>query len=305
MLKRLLMLSIVMGLLAACQPRPKPDEVVMGSVEKFSAGDTEASLAYFADDAVVKLVGLPPGQPDTFTGKEAIRAWWKDMLAQNFAMEVEVVKVDGDEVTTRTLTWMDGTRALGVAPLEATEVYVVKDGKIISEIWTITGESKARLMAAIAAAQATPTPAPVPSVPPPTATPLPPTPAPPTATPAPPSATSLPEVLASKPEDVMGTWGGRYNGEAILIEFKEEGYVRVKWPDSKFLIGGGAYHFEGTQLKWVVTSGDCLGTPAASYLVYVTWQEDKPVRLRFDRIDDACENRVTTLSEAPLIPYAP
>ena len=31
----------------------------------------------FADDAVVKLVGLP-GRPDTFTGKDQIRNWWAD-----------------------------------------------------------------------------------------------------------------------------------------------------------------------------------------------------------------------------------
>jgi len=128
-----------------------PAAVVQASVKEFKMGNLEASLAYYADDAVVKLIGVPPGQPDTYKGREQIRAWWKELVAAHFDIQVDVLRVDGDTVTTKTQTWMDQTRQLGVAPLVATEVYVVKNGKITSETWTITPESAAKLQAAIAA----------------------------------------------------------------------------------------------------------------------------------------------------------
>jgi hypothetical protein len=87
---------------------------------------------------------------ETYTGVDEIRAWWEDLVAQNFDIEVEVVKVEGDTVTTNTKTWVDFTRELGIAPLEATEVYVVQDGKIVSGTWSPTEESIAKLEAAMA-----------------------------------------------------------------------------------------------------------------------------------------------------------
>ena len=39
---------------------------------------------------------------------------------------------------------------MGIAPLEATEVYIVQDGKIISGEWTPTAETIAKLEAAMA-----------------------------------------------------------------------------------------------------------------------------------------------------------
>ena len=128
-----------------------PAQVVTESAQVLSSSGVDASLAYFSDDAVYKLVGLPPGQPDTFAGKEQLRAWMKELMADHFELEVRVVKADDDTVTTETLTWSDMTRNLGVVPLVATEVYVVKDGKIASATWTLTPESQAKFMKAVSA----------------------------------------------------------------------------------------------------------------------------------------------------------
>ena len=49
-----------------------PTAVVFASVDTISAGDVDASLDTFADDAVVHI--LLPGAPQTHTGKEEIRA---------------------------------------------------------------------------------------------------------------------------------------------------------------------------------------------------------------------------------------
>ncbi len=154
----LVVLILALSLFACAAPNTGPSEMkgpatgpgaaVIASANAFNAGDLEKSLGYYADDAAIKLNGVPPGEPDSFKGKDALRAWFKGLTQVHFQIQVEVLKVEGDTVTTKTQSWMDPTRALGVAPIVATEVYVVKDGKITSETWTISPESAAKLQAA-------------------------------------------------------------------------------------------------------------------------------------------------------------
>jgi ketosteroid isomerase-like protein len=124
-------------------------QVLKDSLKKFAAGDLEGSLAHWADDAVVKLIGVLPGEPDTYQGKEQLRAWLKDLSAIHFEIQEELIEVEGDMLTVGALNWSDQTRQLGVAPLEGTEVYVVKNDKITSMTWTITSESQTKLQAAL------------------------------------------------------------------------------------------------------------------------------------------------------------
>jgi len=129
-----------------------PAAVVMAIVEPLNAGDIDAAMAFFADDAVVKLVPpIPPDSPDTFTGAEEIRAWFEGLVAMNFEIHIEILQVEGDTVTTRTSSWVDATREMGVAPLVATEVYIVQGGKIKGFTWTISDESLTAIQAAMAA----------------------------------------------------------------------------------------------------------------------------------------------------------
>jgi hypothetical protein len=67
----------------------------------------------------------------------------KSLSAIHFEIQEELIKVEGDTLTVRALSWSDQTRQLGVAPLEGTEVYIVKNGKIASLTWTISPESQA------------------------------------------------------------------------------------------------------------------------------------------------------------------
>lgn len=130
----------------------KPEDVVIAVAQGWDQGPLtstllDAALAWFADDAVVSLSGLSPGQPDTFRGKAEIRAWWEALAEQGFNLQLDVRAVDGDRVTTETRTWMDWSRHAGIAPLIATEVYEVRDGKIVSETWRLSPESQAQLAA--------------------------------------------------------------------------------------------------------------------------------------------------------------
>ena len=126
-----------------------PWEILQDSLKPFRAADLEGALAYWADDAVVKLIGPPPGQPDTYAGKQQLRGWFGSLFAEHFEIQEELIQAEGDTLTVKALTWSDPTRHLGIAPLEATEVYVFKNGKIASLTWTISPESHAKLQAAM------------------------------------------------------------------------------------------------------------------------------------------------------------
>jgi len=125
---------------------------VAGLAERLNAGDLQGALAYYDDDAMFYIFGLPPAGTEIYSGKEQISAVLEENIASHFKMEIEVLSVYNDVVTTRTTTWHDFTRQLGVAPVEATDVYVIKDGKIVTEAWYISEGSLAKLKSALAEA---------------------------------------------------------------------------------------------------------------------------------------------------------
>jgi ketosteroid isomerase-like protein len=153
----------VVGCSPAVQPVPDPtltvppsaepdpqttSKVVQDMVARMNLGDIEGSLAYFADNAMVYIIGLPPTGMEVYTGREQIRALWEDSLANHFQWETEIKSVDGNIVNVKAKTWHDFTRQLGVAPLEYIDVYEVTDGKITTYGTTITADALARFMPA-------------------------------------------------------------------------------------------------------------------------------------------------------------
>lgn len=128
-----------------------PSEIIIQDmVARMNAGDVEGSLAYFADDAMVYIIGLPPTGMEVYAGKEQIRALWQDSVANHFQWEVETPFTTGNIVNVRAKTWHDFTRQLEVAPLEYADVYEVKDGKITTYGTTITADALARFKPAFA-----------------------------------------------------------------------------------------------------------------------------------------------------------
>jgi hypothetical protein len=130
------------------QTQPTASEVIEAMVASMNAGDVEGSLAYFDNDAVAYIIGLPPTGMEVYAGKEQIRALWQDSVANHFQWEVSITSTDGNIVTVKAKTWHDFTRQLGVAPLEYNDVYEVKDGKITTYGTTITADALARFMPA-------------------------------------------------------------------------------------------------------------------------------------------------------------
>jgi LPXTG-motif cell wall-anchored protein len=127
-----------------------PAAVVKAAEAATNSHDIDAAMAHFADDAVVKIGPDLPGISGVFTGAPEIRAWLQDLYKQNFTLEITILQVNGDIVTTRTKTYSDPTRQLGIAPLEGMEQYTVQNGKIKGFTFTFTDESFAKLQAALA-----------------------------------------------------------------------------------------------------------------------------------------------------------
>lgn len=114
---------------------------VIGQVIPLNAGDVDSALAYWANDATVRLVGLPAGIRNFYCGKEEVRAWLIELAAQHVQTKIKVIKVQGNAVTTRTEIWNDLYRKLDIAPLEAMEVYLVSENKITQLTSTISPKS--------------------------------------------------------------------------------------------------------------------------------------------------------------------
>jgi ketosteroid isomerase-like protein len=143
----LTMLAVLLVLSAAIYAQETdPKAVVKAFFEASNAGDVESAVAYYADDAVWHI------QPfyDPYVGKEAIRAACEAMVAGHAVVEYEILAVEGDTVTLRNWFTGDNLRALGLT-LEANQEIIVRDGKIVSNIWSATPESLAAYQAAMAA----------------------------------------------------------------------------------------------------------------------------------------------------------
>lgn len=126
----------------------KPEEIVLAQVELLNHGDINAALKLYSDDVELQLAptfALLPGSPDHYRGIEELRAYFESLIASHIQLQIDVQQVEGNTVTTRTYTWMDLTRDLGIAPLEATEVYNIQDGKIQSWTWTLSDQSLEKL----------------------------------------------------------------------------------------------------------------------------------------------------------------
>jgi hypothetical protein len=136
---------------SATESQPQTNsEIITAMVTRMNAGDVEGSLAYFADDAVTYIIGLPPTGMEVYAGKEQIRTLWQDNVANHFQWEVNITSTNDNIVYVKAKTWHDFTRQLGVAPLEYVDVYEMKNGKIITYGTTITADALAEFKPAFA-----------------------------------------------------------------------------------------------------------------------------------------------------------
>lgn len=264
-------------------PLPALDELVMEAMagwnsEEISPDQIDLTVSYFADDAEFEMIGFPPDVPGRFVGKEEIRAAFESWLPLHPKLEVIIEAVEEDTVTATTSYWSDPLRAMHIAPLVGTDVYVFEDGKIVSETWTLTEESQSGFANAMATAAA-PTPS--------------------------------PEAPAASLDDLVGLWSGYWSDQTPLyFEIEEDGAFTISLPEGDRIIWGKVTFEDG---KLVFTSADgnvatkCAENPRADYLVYVTKQGDQSVKLRFELAseEEQCVDRQEFLDGRVLKPVNP
>lgn len=135
---------------AAMANQAEKEKVLTAMADALNAGDVEATMALFTDDAIIKALFGDALPPESCIGREQVRLFMEDLVANNFKIQIEILQVLGDIAVTRTKTWHDFTIQLGIAPLDYIEIYPIQDGKIKGFVDIATDETVAKLKAALA-----------------------------------------------------------------------------------------------------------------------------------------------------------
>jgi ketosteroid isomerase-like protein len=135
---------------SAMANQAEKENVLTAMADALSAGDVEATMALFTDDAIVKIFYGNVFPPESYIGSEQVRPLMEDLIAIHFKIQIEILQVLGDIAVTRSKTWNDETIQLGIAPLEMTEIYPIRDGKIKGFVCIVTDESLAKIQDALA-----------------------------------------------------------------------------------------------------------------------------------------------------------
>ena len=133
---------------------------------------------------------------------------------------------------------------------------------------------------------------------------------PPTATTVAATATFAPEEPVTTQRDIIGTWRGSYLGEPILLSYFPDDTYMIKWLDTNIRMARGGYKIEDSQLIFRDRQG-LDSCKEGVWNVFITRQGDKPVRLRYELVDDSCEDRNIAYKEEqqatdlPPVPFTP
>lgn len=135
---------------AAMANQAEKEKALTAMADSLNAGDVEATMALFTDDAIVKILFGNALPPESYIGSEQVRFFMENLIAMNFKIQIEILQVFGDIAITRSKTWTDPTIQLGIAPMDIIEIYHIEDGKIKGFVSILTDESVAKLQAALA-----------------------------------------------------------------------------------------------------------------------------------------------------------
>jgi ketosteroid isomerase-like protein len=128
-------------------------EVVSEMVERLNAGDVIGAMSYFAEDARVYIIGVPPTGFEEIRGAEAICRIWANYVSDNLEWEITILSAhnspDGVFITSKSKISLDYYRQYDAVPNEFFDNIVVEDGKIIEYSLTLKEESLAKLRSAL------------------------------------------------------------------------------------------------------------------------------------------------------------
>jgi hypothetical protein len=127
-----------------------PAAVIEAYIAAANAGDLEAILALYDDDAFHIALPSPDGSAGVCVGKEQFTMWYEQSLANGDRVELEdgSLAVDGNQASFVTRISSEPWRKLGLEALEAHSEVVVVDGRIMTHVVLLTPESVRQLQAA-------------------------------------------------------------------------------------------------------------------------------------------------------------
>jgi len=135
---------------SAMANQAEKENVLTAMADALNAGDVEATMALFTDDAIIKILYGDARPPSSHIGREQVRVFMEKLAAGNFKIQFEILQVLGDIAVTRTKTWIDSSIKLGIAPLDYIEIYPIQDGKVKGFVDIATDETVESLKAALA-----------------------------------------------------------------------------------------------------------------------------------------------------------
>ena len=123
-----------------------PEAIYRAAYDAFNAGDVDGAMTYFAEDIVGVLFPPPPGGDTAITGKDLFRQSMEGAVAINMQWALSHFRVDGETATYKVSLEADDFMAdLGVYPLAFTGFIVVRDGLIVSEVWSMDESSRLKI----------------------------------------------------------------------------------------------------------------------------------------------------------------
>jgi ketosteroid isomerase-like protein len=127
-----------------------PGAVIEAYVAAVNAGDLDAILDLYADDAVHIFLPTPDGSAGVCLGKAQFTMWYEQSLANGDRVELEdgTLAVAGNQATFLIHIRSEPWRTLGLETLEAKGDLVVIDGRIVTHLLTLTSKSVRKLQAA-------------------------------------------------------------------------------------------------------------------------------------------------------------
>lgn len=111
-----------------------PGDVARRWLAAFNAGDVEAMVGLYADDAVhesPKARNTMPGSGGKLQGKAAMRDWWNQALARQPGITYELTALTSDQ-SRAVIEYI--RRAPGADPLAVAEAFEVRQGRIVHSI---------------------------------------------------------------------------------------------------------------------------------------------------------------------------
>ena len=147
-MKSRLFVSTVLTLTVLLVPRlwvqgTGAEEVLRAREAALAAGDLDAILSVFADDAVVVT-----SSGRLLIGKEQIGVWVHEQVDRHQLEEAGSRQVQGNKHSWAGKVYRDDWHKLGVSPLDVTQDAIIEGGKSKFFNTTFTPESATRLQAA-------------------------------------------------------------------------------------------------------------------------------------------------------------